>query len=205
MKEYEKMINELIYDCQDDELVELRERCQELSKEFNKLGKKDYEKKKEILKELCPHVDPTCYFTAPIQFDYGINTYVGENTYFNFNLTILDCANVYIGKNCFFGPNVTIVTPMHSLLKEERRMFFNKEKNHFTDNEWAKSIKIGDDCWIASNVIICGGVKIGNGVTIGAGSVVTKDIEDNVLACGNPCKVIRKIDEKDSIKHKNLF
>ena len=113
-------------------------------------------------------------------------------------LLLIDCSPVTIGDDVFFGTNVSLLTPIHHLIEKERQMTI-KDDGSLTDLEYAKPIKIGNGCWIASDVKICGGVTIGNGVVIGAGSVVTRDIPDNVFAAGNPCRVIRKIEEKDSI------
>ncbi len=141
------------------------------------------------------------YLQGPVQFDYGIYTKVGEHFYASFNFTVLDCAPVTIGDDVFFGPNCTIATPMHPLLPEERALRPN-EDGVLYDQEYAKPITVGNGCWICSNVNICGGVTIGEGCVIGAGSVVTRDIPPYSIAAGNPCKVIRKITEVDSIKYK---
>ena len=133
--------------------------------------------------------------------DYGCFISIGENSYDNFNLTILDSCEVKIGNNVFMGTGVSIVTPVHPLTYQERNIFFDKEKGYFTDREYAKPITIEDNCWIASNVTIVGGVTIGEGSVIGAGSVVTRSIPPHSLAFGNPCKVHRKITEKDKMDY----
>ena len=143
------------------------------------------------------------FFQGPIYFDYGINLKVGKNFYANF--TCLDVSIINIEDNIFVGPNCSIVTPMHPFLYSERNLYVN-DKNITTDKEYSKPITIGSNCWLASYVTIIGGVNIGEGCVIGVRSVVTKDIPPFSLATGNPCKVIRKIDEKDSIYlKKNLF
>ena len=138
---------------------------------------------------------------GPVQFDYGIYTTIGANSYANFNFTVLDCCPVTIGKNVFFGPNCSLMTPMHPFLPSERNMR-RKADGELYDLEYAKPIVIGDDCWIAANVVVCGGVTIGRGCVIGAGSVVTRDIPAGSLAAGNPCRVIRPITEADSVERK---
>lgn len=110
--------------------------------------------------------------------------------------TCLDVCEIHIGDNVMIGPNVTLATPMHPLLPEERNIR-KREDGSFYNLEYAKPITIKDNCWLASNVVVCGGVTIGEGCVIGAGSVVTKDIPPYSLAVGNPCRVIRKITEKD--------
>ena len=112
---------------------------------------------------------------------------------------MLDTCPVTIGKNVFIGTGVSIVTPIHPLRYQERNLY-QKENGQWTDNEYGKPITIEDNCWIASDVTIIGGVTIGEGSVIGAGSVVTRSIPKNSLAVGNPCRVIRQITEKDSIK-----
>ena len=192
MTEYEKMLKGMIYDCNVNELKEMRQRAYTLCHEFNSLKKYD-ERRKEILKILWPDAEGL-YLNGPIFFDYGVNTHFGKNCYANFNLTVLDTCEVNIGNNVMFGPNVSIYTPLHPLIASERAIYFDKEKGYSVDKEYGKPITIEDNCWIASNVTICGGVTIGRGSVIGAGSVVTRDIPANSFAAGNPCRVIRKID-----------
>ena len=112
------------------------------------------------------------------------------------DFTCLDVCEIHIGDNVMIGPNVTLATPMHPLLPEERNVR-KREDGSFYNLEYAKPITIKDNCWLASNVVVCGGVTIGEGCVIGAGSVVTRDIPPYSLAAGNPCRVIRKITEKD--------
>ena len=201
MTELERMLAGKIYDPADNELVKIREKAHKLNLEYNKLEEND-PKRIEILKELIPGIDGV-FLLGPIYFDYGINTTFGKGSFANFNLTVLDCAKVTIGENVFIGPNVSIMTPMHPLRYQDRNMY-QREDGVWTDKEYAKPITIRDNCWIASNVTICGGVTIGSGCVIGAGSVVTRDIPDNTLAAGNPCRVIRKITEEDKISEELL-
>ena len=145
------------------------------------------------------------YLQGPIQFDYGFFTKIGKNSFANFNFTVLDCAPVIIGENVFFGPNVSLLTPVHPLRFQDRNMYINAA-GKATDKEYARKIVIEDNCWIAGNVTVCGGVTIGSGSVIGAGSVVTRDIPSNVIAAGNPCRVIREITEDDDLEnHPELF
>lgn len=195
MNEVEKMLCGRLYDPSMDELPEMRARAHDLCREYNTCSETDPERG-IILKKLLPHAADGVFLQGPIQFDYGKFTEIGENTYANFHFTCLDCAPVKIGKNVFMGPNVSILTPVHPLRYQERNMF-RKEDGTITDHEYARPVTIGDNCWIAGNVTICGGVTIGNGCVIGGGSVVTRDIPDNTLAVGTPCRVIREITEAD--------
>lgn len=199
------MLNGKIYDISDKELETLRIRARQLTKTYNDTFDTETQKRNKILAELMPHMGAGTYIQGPIQFDYGCFTKMGTNCYANYNLTILDGARVTIGNDVFFGPNCTLVTPIHPFLTNERKMR-TKEDGTLYDMEYAKPITIGNGCWLASNVVVCGGVTIGNNCVIGAGSVVTKNIPDNSFAAGNPCKVIRKIIEKDSLKYrKDLY
>ena len=203
MTEKEKMLAGMIYDPADKELQHMRTSAHKLCNAYNKLDENSA-RRGTILRRLLPHGNGV-YLQGPIYFDYGHFTTFGKNCYANFNLTVLDCCPVTIGDNVFIGSGVSIVTPVHPLLPTERNMYTN-EKGVLTDKEYAKPIVIGSNCWIASNVTVCGGVTIGEGCVIGAGSVVTRDIPDGVFAAGNPCKVIRKLTEADSIYlKKNLW
>lgn len=200
MSEKEKMLEGKIYDPTDEELTILRTKAHRLSQHYNTLFEDD-DLRNTIIDELIPSKGEGLYLQGPIYFDYGIFTSFGKNCYANFNFTVLDVCPVNIGSNVFFGPNCSLMTPLHPLRWQERNIKFKDDKTAY-DNEYAKPINIGDNCWISANVVITGGVTIGEGCVIGAGSVVTKDIPANSLAAGNPCKVIREINEKDSIKYK---
>ena len=201
MTEKEKMLTGKIYDASDEELKRFRETAHRLSREYNLLDECDLNARTKILRALLPNADKSAYLQGPVQFDYGIFTELGENFYANFNLTVLDCAPVKIGNNVFIGPNCSLVTPVHPLLSRERKIIVRTDGSVFAQ-EYAKPIIIGDDCWLAANVTVCGGAVIGNGCVIAAGSVVTGEIPPNSLAGGIPCKVIRTLSEKDSIELK---
>lgn len=201
MNEKEKMLAGKIYDPTDEELTKLRTKAHRLSQRYNTLFEDD-ELRDTVIDELIPNKGKGVYLQGPVYFDYGVFTSFGENCYANFNFTVLDVCPVNIGNNVFFGPNCSLMTPMHPFRWQERNIKF-KEDGTAYDDEYAKPINIGDNYWIAANVVITGGVTIGEGCVIGAGSVVTRDIPANSLASGNPCKVIREITEKDSIKYKS--
>ncbi len=198
MTEKEKMLNGFLYDTSDRELAEMRQKAHKLCKKYNDTFEDEEQKRNEIISELLPNLGEMTYLQGPIQFDYGIFTTFGKKCYANFNLIVLDCCQVKIGNNVLFGPNCTIATPVHPMYAEQRRVL-EKSDGTIYDYEYAKPITIGDDCWLASNVTVCGGVKIGKGSVIGAGSVVTRDIPENVFAAGNPCRVIRKITKADLV------
>lgn len=205
MTETEKMLAGKIYDPTDEPLAKRRTRAHDLCAEYNRTPESDGETRAAILRELAPNLGDGAYLQGPVYFDYGLYTVTGKNFYANFNLTVLDCAPVTIGDNVFMGVNCTLVTPVHPFMYKERNPK-TKPNGAIYDDEYAKPITIGDNCWLASNVTVIGGVTIGSGCVIGAGSVVTRDIPPDSLAVGNPCRVIRKITEKDSIAlKKELF
>lgn len=196
MTEREKMLSGELYDPTDKELEQLRLNARKLARKYNLTDEDQSEEQAQILQELLPTTEELPYLQAPVYFDYGCNTFFGKFSSANFNFTCLDVGEIHIGDNVMIGPNVTLATPMHPLLPEERNIR-KREDGSFYNLEYAKPITIKDNCWLASNVVVCGGVTIGEGCVIGAGSVVTRDIPPYSLAAGNPCRVIRKITEKD--------
>lgn len=204
MTEKEKMLAGKLYDPSDPDLAELRRIAHKLSREYNGTNEDEEYRRGEILKLLVPNAGNGLYLQGPVYFDYGSFTRFGKNCYANFNLTVLDCCPVSIGDDVFFGPNCSILTPMHPLLGRERKMRFKADGGAY-DLEYAKPITIGNECWIAGSVTICGGVTVGENCVIGAGSVVTRDIPANSLAAGNPCRVIREITDDDSIELKEYL
>lgn len=187
-----------IYDAYDPELVQMRKMCNDLTDTFNHLGDEELEMRRKILGKLLGKAGANIYMLPTLHFDYGCNTYIGDEFSANFNLTILDCAPVFIGDHVLMGPNVTLATPVHPLLPEER-MFRRGADGRRKLLEYAKEIHIGDHAWLASNVTVNGGVTIEEGAVIGSGSVVTRDIPPMVFAAGNPCRVIRKITQEDRL------
>ena len=184
MTEREKMTAGELYNASDPELLALRHKAHRLCTQYNQTFETDEITRCAILRELLPTFDEEeIYFQGPIYFDYGVNTFIGKNFYANFNTTILDVCPVTIGDNVMLGTGVSLLTPMHPLKWQERNAIL----------EYAKPIVIGNNCWLASNVTVIGGVKIGSGSVIGAGSVVTRDIPPDSFAAGNPCKVIKPI------------
>jgi maltose O-acetyltransferase len=191
MTEKEKMLSGMEYSAVDAQLLEELNAVKEIIHEYNMLAPSQTARRLEILKGLLGSVaDDEIIINQPFYCDYGKQISVGKRFFANFHLTILDEARVTIGDDCFIGPNVSIYTACHSTDPVERN----------SRREWAEPVTIGDNVWIGGSVTILPGVTIGNNVTIGAGSVVTRDIPDNVVAVGNPCRVIKE----DTFISKNL-
>lgn len=206
MTEKEKCRMGKLYDPFSQGLPEERRKAHELCQKYNSLPESDEEGREAILNELLGEKGENVYLQGPIQFDFGTNIKMGKNSYANFNFVVLDENTVDIGDNVFIGPNCSLVTAIHPLCFEDRNIFFNEKTGNLTNMEYSKPIKIGDNVWFGSNVTVIGGVTIGAGCVIGAGSVVTKNIPENSLAFGNPCKVYRKITQEDRINnHPELF
>ena len=181
--EKEKMLAGEIYSAVDPQLIEELMETREVLYEYNSLRPTETRRMKEILKGLLGHVaDDELIINQPFRCDYGKQIRVGKRFFANFNFTVLDEAFVTIGDDCFIGPNVSIYTACHSTDPIERN----------SRREWAEPVTIGNNVWIGGSVTILPGVTIGDNVTIGAGSVVVKDIPSNVIAAGNPCRVIRE-------------
>lgn len=184
LSEKEKMLNGQIYDANyDKSLIEERLKCKNLCYEYNTLPPGEIEKRENILKKLLGSTKEHFLIEPNFYCDYGYNIELGENFYSNHNLVILDPGKVTFGDNVFIGPNCGFYTATHPLDVETR----NKGL------EYAFPIKVGNNVWIGGNVTVLAGVTIGDNCTIGAGSVVVKDIPANSVAVGNPCKVIKKI------------
>jgi len=180
--EKEKMLNGMFYNAMDEELFRDRIRAKKLCKRFNELEVDQFDERKALLKELF-QTDKKCYIEPNFFCDYGYNIEIGDNFYANHNCTMLDVNKIKIGNNVMFAPNVQVYTATHPVKVEER----------IAGKEMGYAIEIGDNVWIGGGTIICPGVKIGENTTIGAGSVVTKDIPENVVAAGNPCRVIKEL------------
>lgn len=190
MTEKEKLKKGLWYDANyDEELLKERERAEDLCLEFNSTKPSDKKTKEEVLKKLLPNKKEDTVILSPFYTDYGYNCIIGEKTFINHNAYLMDGAEIKIGDNCFIGPNCGMYTAAHPIFFEERNKGLEK----------ALPINIGDNVWIGGDVTILPGASIGNNSVIGAKSLVTKDITANVVAFGNPCRVIRKISEKDKI------
>lgn len=184
MNEKEKMINGEKYNPNVPELLNDRLHAKSLCQKYNSLPADAKEEKLSLLKNLFGKKGSALTIEPNFFCDYGFNIEFGENCYINHNCVILDCAKVKLGQNVLIGPNCGFYTAIHPINAEERNQWF----------EYAKPITVGDNVWFGGNVVVLPGVSIGNNTVIGAGSVVTKDIPNNVVAVGNPCKVIKNID-----------
>lgn len=184
--EREKMLAGELYDAGDAELVIARRRARDLCQELNGLRDEGRDRRREICMQLFAKGGDTVGMQAPFYCDYGSNIELGERVFFNFNCVILDVCKVKIGDYTLFGPGVQILTPLHPMNAKLRR-----------EQELGKPIEIGSDVWVGGGALILAGVKIGSRSVVGAGSVVTRDIPDDVLVFGNPCRVIRKITPED--------
>lgn len=188
MTDYEKLHSGEIYDPNNEDIFKEQIKCLDRLYDFNATRPTELEKRAEMLKEMLAEVGENCYIEPPFHSNWGgKHVHLGNNVYFNFNATLVDDTHIYIGDSTLIGPNVTLATAGHPILPElrEKALQFNLP------------IHIGKNCWLGAGVIILPGVTIGDNTVIGAGSVVTKDIPANVVAVGNPCKVLREINEHD--------
>lgn len=180
--EREKMLAGELYDPFDAELVAARERARDLCQGLNATRESQQTERRQILLKLFGTGGDSVWMQPPFYCDYGANIHLGTRVYFNFNCIVLDVCEVHIGDYTLFGPGVQILTPLHPLDAASRR-----------ERENGKPVTIGSDVWVGGGALILAGVRIGNRSVIGAGSVVTRDIPEGVLAAGNPCRVIREI------------
>ncbi len=168
----------------------MKEQLQCLDKlyEFNQTRPPEQAKRQEMLKEMFAEIGEGCYIEPPFHANFGgKHCHFGKNVYANFNLTLVDDTHIYVGDYTMFAPNVTVATAGHPILPKLR------EKGY----QYNASVRIGKNCWIGAGAIILPGITIGDNVVVGAGSVVTKDLPSNVVAVGNPCKILRKVNERD--------
>lgn len=187
MNQKERMLNELPYKAWLDGLEEERTENALKVYDYNLLRPDKKDEAVKLIKDILGKTGENICIMPPFHCDYGNNIEVGENFFANYNCIILDVAKVTIGKNVMFAPNVSIYTAGHPIHPDSRNSGY----------EYGIPVTIGDNVWIGGSVVINPGVTIGNNVVIGSGSVVTKDIPDNVIAVGNPCRVIREITEED--------
>lgn len=178
----------LLYDVFEQELTDIKDRTYGLVSELSRASHFDMEYVMSLVRKIVAKIGQDSYIVPPFRCDYGDHVFIGNNTYINYNCCFLDSAKVTIGDYVYMGPNCNIFTPCHPIHHELR-----KEKV----TEYALPVTVGSHSWIGGDVVITPGVTIGENCVIGVGSVVTKDIPDNSIAVGNPCKVIRQVNDKD--------
>jgi len=180
--EWEKMVAGSPYDPNDRQLVEARARARDLTLQLNATRDAQVDERRRILTALIGSGGDSVILQPPFFCDYGVNIHLGNRVFFNFNCVVLDVCEVRIGAHTQFGPGAQILPPLHPLDAAERRR-----------TEYGKPVTIGRDVWVGGGALILAGVSIGDRTVIGAGSVVTRDLPSDVLAVGNPCRVVRRI------------
>ncbi len=187
MTEWERMQKGLVYNDFDQDLFNKRVEAKKLFKAYNKTEDEEVDLRNKIMKQLFKNVGENVWIEPDFRCEFGKNITIGDNVYINFGCIILDCSEVTIGSHTLLGPNIGLYAANHSTDATER----------INGGCYGKPIHIGNNVWLGGDVKVLQGVTIEDNTIIGAGSIVTKDIPDNVIAVGNPCKVIRKITEED--------
>ena len=182
-----KMHNGEVYFSHEQALVDEQTQCLELLYDYNQTRPSEVKKREEILHNFFAEMGEDCYFEPPLRANWGRHTHVGKQVYANFNLTLVDDTTIRIGDYVMLAPNVTIATAGHPIEPSLRKKV----------GQFNMPVTIGNNVWIGANSVVLPGVTIGDNSVIGAGSVVTKDIPANVVAVGNPCRVMREIGERD--------
>lgn len=186
----ENMHTTKLYLANDEELVKEQTGYLDRLYDFNMTRPTEYELRTAMLKEMFAEIGDGCYIEPPLHSNFGgHHVHFGKSVYANFNLTLVDDTHIYVGDYTMIGPNVTLATAGHPILPQLRQQGY----------QYNAPIRIGKNCWIGAGVVVLPGITIGDNVVIGAGSVVTKDIPSNMIAVGNPCKVLRQVGERDSI------
>ncbi|MBQ4562089.1 MAG: sugar O-acetyltransferase [Clostridia bacterium] len=186
------MINKMhtgdIYLPYDKEIFAKQTECLDKLYDFNQTRPTELEKRGKMLKEMFCEIGENCYIEPPFHANFGgKHVHFGKNIYANFNLTLVDDTHIYVGDYTMFGPNVTVASAGHPILPELREQAY----------QYNMPVHIGKNCWLGAGVIVLPGVTIGDNTVVGAGSVVTKDLPSNVVAVGNPCRVLREINDRD--------
>lgn len=177
-----------LYLPEDEEIMHQQMLCLEKLYDYNATRPSEYEKREALLKEMFGEIGEGCYIEPPLHANWaGKHVHFGDNVYANFNLTLVDDTDIYVGDKVMFGPNVTVATAGHPIDPELR----------YQAMQYNIPVHIGNNVWIGANAVVLPGITIGDNSVIGAGSVVTKDIPPNVIAVGNPCRVLREISEHD--------
>ena len=182
-----RMHGQGLYFCDDEELLKEQAACLELLYDFNQTRPSELGRREELLRKLLAEVGENCYIEPPLHTNWGKHTHIGKMFYANFNLTLVDDTGIYIGDHVMIGPNVTIATAGHPVHPGLRRKVA----------QFNIPVRIGNNVWIGAGSVLLPGVTVGDNTVIGAGSIVTKDLPANVVAVGNPCRVLREINERD--------
>lgn len=190
MENKDRMFTGDLYLPNDTAITEEQNACLELLYTFNQTRPSEQEKRNQLLKQMFAEIGENCYIEPPFHANFGgKHVHFGKNIYANFNLTMVDDGHIYVGDYTMFAPGVIVATAGHPILPELRETVY----------QYNMPVHIGKNCWIGAGAIILPGVTIGDQVVVGAGSVVTKDLPSNVVAVGNPCRVIREINEHDRV------
>lgn len=184
----DKMHTGELYLPHDQEIMDDQLRRLDRLYEFNRTRPTEQEKRQELLGEMFAEIGPGCYIEPPLHSNFGGgHVHFGKKIYANFGLTLVDDTHIYVGDHTMFGPNVVVATAGHPILPELREQGY----------QYNAPVRIGRNCWIGAGVVIVPGVTIGDNVVVGAGSVVTRDLPSDVVAVGNPCRVMRPVGERD--------
>ena len=177
-----------IYDPGDSDIMKEQIKCLEMLYDFNMTRPSEFEKRESMLKKMFAEIGSNCYIEPPFHANWGgRHVHFGNLVYANFNLTMVDDTHIYVGDYTMFGPNVTVATAGHPIVPELREKAY----------QYNFPVRIGRNCWIGAGALIMPGITIGDNVVVGAGSVVTKDLPSNVVAVGNPCRILREIGDYD--------
>ncbi len=177
-----------LYITTDESILAKQRLCLEKLYAFNQTSPSEMEKREAMLRDMFAEIGENCYIEPPFHANWGgAHVHFGKNVYANFNLTLVDDTHIYVGDYTMFGPNVTIATAGHPILPALREQAY----------QYNLPVHIGRNCWLGAGVIVLPGITIGDNTVVGAGSVVTKDLPADVVAVGNPCRVLRPIGERD--------
>ena len=188
MAEIDKLHSGELYRSDDTDLLAFQTEHLELLYDFNQTRPSEGARREALLKKMFAEIGEGCWIEPPFRSNFGgAHVHFGHHIYANFNLTLVDDTHIYVGDYTMFGPNVVLATAGHPILPSLREEAY----------QYNMPIHVGKNCWIGAGVVVVPGVTIGNNVVVGAGSVVTKDLPDNVVAVGNPCRVLRPVSQRD--------